>query len=814
MPGMKKKRGRGRKGAKTTAAKAPPAPPQSRPEPTNDGPGTDNPPYGDFGYFDVATTVIERRGRDLPSLANAVPSSLDDEETVEARALADALVIRPVSEVMHFFKLGGIETTLQLLALTQSDYLQEVAHEYLLDAADAGLVDAIASFFAPCEKKSVEEILPSIYHEGQAVLYSSGGGSTNATITQVHYDDELQPYYTIDLHGNERQTDREHLSLNPKMEKLPIIWLYILFKITVLLKNRTPCTRTSLKLKIAEGVKPLIRCLKRDNRREVFKSKMIWCSFSPVLPMLLFQLCYQSNGRLDSAPLELLFQDEKSIVFVIRTVFYDTHRPDITKEVRQWGKIDDDMVPELLVLLNGYIKEIVCSKNRLKLGKDTVNSSLMDIATTRIVYQHFDPGASTFVIGLTYLVKHSAKDEVKEVCYNLLQCFVAAKCVDKQVIKAVIDIGRNHVSCYEHACCVSVLTIQLVSSADKDEVIPIANESYMHYAIKHGLIEMIQGLLLEYWNDEGEIKREHDRNTLINLLTRVVQSGMEIVTSDRAAKAIRARSDAITHLNEQLESSISRICSDDKQQPARAQQCLAIVKFLRLILIDDRSVNQMKIRAEFIAALPATSQSDILPEVGLGRHFAILASLLYFAGVFDLAGDWSRTLTMVSLGVLSTKFLGGYYFYVTGMEELVALALVCCHLVWVFGKLVWYTSSWLAVSVMSIIGFWEADVDATSFEVELGLNGGANNATDDGNAIEFDAGFDAYTSEESTIWPSFAIWALCLSLFAAGMSFNGGLIPRFIIYCICLICQIAISLLAELFKFTLGHLLLIALEYC
>ena len=240
MPGMKKKRGRGRKGAKTPAAKAPPAPPQSRPEPTNDGPGTDNPPYGDFGYFDVATTVIERRGRDLPSLANAVPSSLDDEETVEARALADALVLRPVSEVMHFFKLGGIETTLQLLALTQSDYLQEVAHEYLLDAADAGLVDAIVSFFAPCEKKSVEEVLPSIYHEGQAVLYSSGGGSTNATITQVHYDDELQPYYTIDLHGNERQTDREHLSLNPKMEKLPIIWLYILFKITVLLKNRTP----------------------------------------------------------------------------------------------------------------------------------------------------------------------------------------------------------------------------------------------------------------------------------------------------------------------------------------------------------------------------------------------------------------------------------------------------------------------------------------------------------------------------------------------------------------------------------------------
>lgn len=752
---MKKKRGR--KGSKLTAAKAPPAPPQSRP-PTNDGPGL-NPPYGDFGYFDVATPVNERCGRSFPSLANIVTSSPnDDEASAGTRGWADradALILRPFSEVLNSFKLGRIETNLQLLALTKSDYLRGVADEYLLDLAQAGMIDAIVSFFAPCEKKSVDEILPMIYHEGQTVLYSGGGGSSGGTIKQVHYDDELRPYYTIDLRGKERQTDHEHLSLTLKMEELPLIWLIVLAKITFLLADKTSSTDTCLKLKIAEGVKPLIRCLKRDNRREVFKSNNIWCALFRLLPMLLSGLCLQSKVGLDPELLESLFQDKKTILFVIRAVFYRTHRPDITKEIHQWGgKIDDGMVPELLKLLDGYIKKVVCSENRPMLDKDAMNSQLMDIATTRIVYQHFDPDASTFIIGLTYLVKNSANDEVKEVSYNLLQSFVAAKCVDKDVIKAVIDVGRHHVSCYEHACSVSVLTIQLVSSSVKDNPIPVANESYMHYAVKHGLIEMILGLLLEYWNDKGEIEREQDRSNLVNLLTRVIQSGMEIITSDRAAKAIRARSDAITLLNEQLESSISRICSVGKQQTARAQKCLAIVKFIRSV--SERPADIDKIHAEFMmTVLPLTgycgSRASATFMRGiqvLQRHVIFFASLFYFTGVFELVGTWSETLCLVSSGLVASNSCAG-------MADLVALNLVFCHWVWVFCKHVWSAFSSFAVSLMASARL--ANFDATSYEVEL-------------------------VSEESTTWPP-VNWVICIS-FVADMIFN-GVIARFIMHFIC-----------------------------
>ena len=52
------------------------------------------------------------------------------------------------------------------------------------------------------------------YKEGQTVLYTNSQGLTSkATIQAIHYDNDLQPYYTITfLNGRERQTDDAHLS--------------------------------------------------------------------------------------------------------------------------------------------------------------------------------------------------------------------------------------------------------------------------------------------------------------------------------------------------------------------------------------------------------------------------------------------------------------------------------------------------------------------------------------------------------------------------------------------------------------------------
>ncbi len=51
------------------------------------------------------------------------------------------------------------------------------------------------------------------YKEGQQVLYTNSEGSVMAVIQKVHFDDELEPFYTIILNGREKQTDDAHLSL-------------------------------------------------------------------------------------------------------------------------------------------------------------------------------------------------------------------------------------------------------------------------------------------------------------------------------------------------------------------------------------------------------------------------------------------------------------------------------------------------------------------------------------------------------------------------------------------------------------------------
>mmetsp|Transcript_23669 Transcript_23669/g.56027 ORF Transcript_23669/g.56027 Transcript_23669/m.56027 type:complete len:976 (+) Transcript_23669:254-3181(+) len=72
---------------------------------------------------------------------------------------------------------------------------------------------SLAGFAAPAGTYNKQQLKQSMFAEGQTVVYTNSDGSTHATVKSVHYDDELKPYYTIDLGGRERQTDDTHLAL-------------------------------------------------------------------------------------------------------------------------------------------------------------------------------------------------------------------------------------------------------------------------------------------------------------------------------------------------------------------------------------------------------------------------------------------------------------------------------------------------------------------------------------------------------------------------------------------------------------------------
>jgi hypothetical protein len=54
-----------------------------------------------------------------------------------------------------------------------------------------------------------------LYQANTKVYYTYNGQTEQATVVTVHYDDLLEPYYTISVQGRERQTDNRHLSLTP-----------------------------------------------------------------------------------------------------------------------------------------------------------------------------------------------------------------------------------------------------------------------------------------------------------------------------------------------------------------------------------------------------------------------------------------------------------------------------------------------------------------------------------------------------------------------------------------------------------------------
>ena len=49
------------------------------------------------------------------------------------------------------------------------------------------------------------------FQKNQIVFYKKNGKKSKAIIRSVHFDDELVPYYTIELDGREKQTDSAHL---------------------------------------------------------------------------------------------------------------------------------------------------------------------------------------------------------------------------------------------------------------------------------------------------------------------------------------------------------------------------------------------------------------------------------------------------------------------------------------------------------------------------------------------------------------------------------------------------------------------------
>jgi len=77
---------------------------------------------------------------------------------------------------------------------------------------------------APIENKTNDNGIQ--YKENEIVCYKSNGNREKAQIVKKHFDDQLQPFYTVQIMGREKQTDCNHLEpLDPAFGKIEPILL-------------------------------------------------------------------------------------------------------------------------------------------------------------------------------------------------------------------------------------------------------------------------------------------------------------------------------------------------------------------------------------------------------------------------------------------------------------------------------------------------------------------------------------------------------------------------------------------------------------
>lgn len=93
--------------------------------------------------------------------------------------------------------------------------MQEVVTNQLQEQKQQSTISDSTHTTAPLLKPPVPRRRVGIgctkFKEGEEVIYRKGQLVATATILRVHFDDELDPFYTISVAGSEKQTDEKHL---------------------------------------------------------------------------------------------------------------------------------------------------------------------------------------------------------------------------------------------------------------------------------------------------------------------------------------------------------------------------------------------------------------------------------------------------------------------------------------------------------------------------------------------------------------------------------------------------------------------------
>lgn len=345
--------------------------------------------------------------------------------------------------------------------------------------------------------------------------------------------------------------------------KSPATWICILRK-AVLQKEQSG-------LQIADNIGPLVSSMITDTKRLFFKSNKHWREGILEFVGLVTHMISTSISSTDKRVVNTLLSYEGLLKSIVQWgVWGKEYRPDIEKmiSVEECGQISYLARECTVQLMNDAYQ-------RGEDGRDR----LVAIGSTPLVNKEYDPNFTTsFVVGLTDGLIGAVKvegwngDSVGNRLNTILLLINQADCVDKGVIKAMIEVGLNYANASGRCNSDKSLANSLLSMLlDKSSMHP--SDTRVAFAIRAGFIEMCLDFIRRF-GSRGAVHADA-QNVFNQYIEQSIRNIHNIMSHQKTAKAIRSKKSMLEEKLVRLEQ------SSDIANNAQSKQS---VKFVRSIL--------------------------------------------------------------------------------------------------------------------------------------------------------------------------------------------------------------------------------------
>ena len=302
--------------------------------------------------------------------------------------------------------------------------------------------------------------------------------------------------------------------------KSPSLWIYIL--------SRGSYVEPNCKLQIAENIGPLISCMINDTKRTFFKSNKHWReAFVPFVNLISNIMENEADLLEDEKIIKTLLQHDDLIRTVVQMGFWDTHRPDIMKELKSEIRMISAISRRFVSLL---VLKGMEGESRIQM--------LKKIGTTPIINKSYDPNCMVSYTAELVSGLKTAGDQGRLALGTLERLITDANCVDKAVIIEIINLGTNHTSDYEGAHTVASISLGMIHHSASENDQRVVNDTRVAFAIREGLVEMCLGFIEQF--------SEHESfGGLCDRINRVFRSIHLLLLHKKTAKAIMSKRDGI-----------------------------------------------------------------------------------------------------------------------------------------------------------------------------------------------------------------------------------------------------------------------------